>query len=329
MGKTRFGLALSNRLPVINPKIDMKQSLLELGVNAERSGVFDSLWVGDNILTKPRADPISILSGLAALTSKVKLGVACMATLGLRNPIFLAQQWATLDRLSNGRAIMVACMGGSDGQISGSQEFKTFGHKLNERVAMMIEGIEVLRKLSSEQEVSYSGRFHVLDKVTVEPKPVQQPLPIWIAGYPQDPEIEERALRRIARLADGWLVNVISPEKLSSLWKKIQSYSTEYGRTMRDNMLFYHICIDEDQERAEKELSAYGSAYYSPAFIDKMQKNESLDLWASYGRADDCIKGIEKFVNAGANSILVRFATLEKTQRQMEIFVKDVAPSFL
>ena len=80
--------------------------LVDMAVAAESSGVFDGVWVGDNLLSKPRFDYLVLLSAIAAQTRKVKLGTICMATFPLRNPIQLAIQWASLDVLSGGRTIL-------------------------------------------------------------------------------------------------------------------------------------------------------------------------------------------------------------------------------
>ena len=107
--KTSFGLTLSNRALVTRgtpPK-----ELIDMAVEAENSGAIDAVWVGDSILSKPRLECIPLLGAIAARTSRVKLGVACMATIAQRNPVLLALQWASLDVLSGGRTWLAACMG--------------------------------------------------------------------------------------------------------------------------------------------------------------------------------------------------------------------------
>ena len=98
--KTSFGLTLSNRALVtqgMQPK-----ELIDMAVQAENTGLIDAIWVGDSILSKPRLECIPLLGAVAARTSRVKLGVACMATIAQRNPLLLALQWASLDVLSGG-----------------------------------------------------------------------------------------------------------------------------------------------------------------------------------------------------------------------------------
>ena len=78
---------------------------------AEQSGCYQSVWVGDSLLGKPRMESIALLAGVAARTKKVRLGPACMASFPLRDPVLLAYQWASLDLLAAGRTILVVCTG--------------------------------------------------------------------------------------------------------------------------------------------------------------------------------------------------------------------------
>lgn len=104
MPRTRYGISLSNRSVVTGD--ETVEGLVKMAELAEESGCFDGVWVGDNLLSKPRLDYLVLLSAIAARTNKVKLGTICMATFPLRNPIQLAIQWASLDVLSGGRTIL-------------------------------------------------------------------------------------------------------------------------------------------------------------------------------------------------------------------------------
>src|SRR5207247_4154569 len=107
--KTSFGLTLSNRALVTRGT--RPKDLIDMAVQAENTGAIEAIWVGDSILSKPRLECIPLLGAIAAHTSRVKLGVACMATIAQRNPVLLALQWASLDVLSGGRTWLAACMG--------------------------------------------------------------------------------------------------------------------------------------------------------------------------------------------------------------------------
>jgi len=106
----RFGLSLPNRAVLFGMPAAL---LLETAEQADASGAFDSVWVGDNFLSKPRLEAIVTLSALAARTRTLKLGTICLASFPLRHPLLLALQWASLDVLSGGRTILTVCNGGA------------------------------------------------------------------------------------------------------------------------------------------------------------------------------------------------------------------------
>jgi alkanesulfonate monooxygenase SsuD/methylene tetrahydromethanopterin reductase-like flavin-dependent oxidoreductase (luciferase family) len=181
----------------------------------DESECFDSVWVGDNFLPKPRLEAVVSLAAIAARTKRVKLGVMCMATFVKRHPVPFAIQWASLDVLSGGRTIFVACLGGS-GRISPrhASELSSVGVADSERIGRMVEGIQVLRALWGPGPVSYAGRFYRFDDIEALPKPHQARVPILIAANPPlegDRATEERALRRVARWADGWATDSVPP----------------------------------------------------------------------------------------------------------------------
>src|SRR2546428_6010582 len=123
MARPSFGLILANRAVVLGA---VKVSdLVDLTVQAERSGLFDAVWAGDSLLAKPRLESVTLLSALAGVTTKLRLGVGCMATFVHRHPVMLAHQWASLDVLSGGRTWLAGCLGGANqgepGPAAGAQ----------------------------------------------------------------------------------------------------------------------------------------------------------------------------------------------------------------
>jgi alkanesulfonate monooxygenase SsuD/methylene tetrahydromethanopterin reductase-like flavin-dependent oxidoreductase (luciferase family) len=205
--QAKFGLSLSNRAVLFGWAT--LADLLDAAQLAERSGYFHSVWVGDNLLSKPRAEAIVTLSAIAARTQEVKLGTICLASFPLRDPILLAIQWASLDLLSQGRTILAVCNGGS--ALDGPQfehELEVMGVKSHERVGRVVEGITVLRRLWSEARVTHEGRYYRFRDIELLPKPLQHPVPIYIAINPRTERIDaagiDRILRRVAAHADGW-----------------------------------------------------------------------------------------------------------------------------
>src|SRR2546430_5168955 len=120
--RAKFGLSLSTRAVLFGwATLD---DLLNAAQTAEASGYFDGIWVGDNLLSKPRAEALVTLSALAARTQRVRLGTICLASFPLRDPILMALQWASLDMLSHGRTVLAVCIGG------GPQDGLQFNHEL-------------------------------------------------------------------------------------------------------------------------------------------------------------------------------------------------------
>ena len=183
MAKGSFGLIVANRAVVLGAI--KARDLLDQAEQAEASGVFDSVWVGDSLLAKPRLESITLLSALAGVTRRMRLAVGCMATFVHRHPVLLAQQWASLDVLSEGRALLAVCLGGPDSaNAAQAAEHAVMGIASGERVERLEEGITILRKLFAEPSASHAGRFYRFDQVGLLPRPVQQPCPIWIASNP-------------------------------------------------------------------------------------------------------------------------------------------------
>ena len=134
----RFGISLPNRAVLfgVSPQV-----LLETAEHAEASGFFDSVWVGDNLLSKPRLESIVTLAAIAARTRRLKLGEVCLASFTLRHPLIVAIQWASLDVLSGGRTILAVCIGGS--ATMGPQfamQLSAMGVQSSERLPRMEEG---------------------------------------------------------------------------------------------------------------------------------------------------------------------------------------------
>src|SRR5512144_2232556 len=151
-----LGLILPNRAVVLG-KVSVRD-LIDLTVAAEGSGAFDTVWVGDSLLAKPRLEAVTLLSTLAGVTSRTRLGVGCMATFVHRHPVLLAHQWASLDVLSGGRSWLAVCLGGPDEQSPAqAREHAAMSVKAAERVPRLEEGIAILRKLFAEQQVSHQG----------------------------------------------------------------------------------------------------------------------------------------------------------------------------
>src|SRR6059058_5247541 len=151
----KIGLTLPNR-GVLFGAITAAQ-MLAMAELADRSGLFHSVWVGDSLFGKPRMESVALLAGIAARTERVRLGPACMASFTLRDPLLLAYQWASLDLLAGGRTVLVACTGIVP-QAGGETEDAVYGVDNKARVERLVEWIAVLKRLWTEDDVTFEGR---------------------------------------------------------------------------------------------------------------------------------------------------------------------------
>ena len=325
--KVRFGLTLSNRGVLLG--LTAPEELLTMAEMGEACGAFEHVWVGDSIMAKPRMESMVLMAAIAARTKRVKIGPACMATFPSRNPLYLAYQWASLDLLSNGRMILGACMGGSLDQQDHRIEYRNVGIKASDRAQRLEENITILRKLWTEDRVTYAGKFHTLEDAFVLPKPVQNPPPIWVISNPRlrvgKPHIIERSLRRVARMGDGWMTTANPADEFAELRRRIGEYAKEYGRNFDDlpSALYFNINIKEDREEALQESKKYLDQYYSVNFA-----RQAVENWVAHGSPQQCIEQLQSFLDAGATDILLRFPSWDQ-KGQFKRCVEEVLPQFI
>jgi alkanesulfonate monooxygenase SsuD/methylene tetrahydromethanopterin reductase-like flavin-dependent oxidoreductase (luciferase family) len=328
-----FGIILGNRAVVLGALT--VRDLLGIAVKAEEAAVFDTVWVGDSLLAKPRLESVTLLSALAAVTRTVRLGVGCMATFVHRHPVMLAHQWASLDVISGGRAWLAVCLGGPN-EMSAAQalEHAVMGVQPAERVERLEEGIVILRKLFGEKDASHHGRFYSFDNVTLQPQPIQKPCPIWIASNPTgltwkggasaSAAVVERSFRRVARFADGWMTNKLTPSGFREEFGRIQAMAKEEGRDPAaiGSALYHNLNIREDRQAALEESKAFLDKYYTSNFSAKF-----VEQWTIAGSPKQCIEQLQEYFAAGLGHMAIRLASWDQAG-QLERFLAEVAPAF-
>jgi probable F420-dependent oxidoreductase len=241
----RFGL----RLPTfaLGPRT---ASLGEMGRYLRRAEAlgFDAAVTIDHLLTTPPAysctwlEPIALMSALAGVTERIRLGTLVLV-LPLRNPVYFAKEWATVDVLSGGRSILGVGVGWAE------DEFRLMGVPRSERGRRTEEGLELICALWGGERVTYTGRFHQVRDLTIEPKPLQTPHPpIWIGGgsqpfeqiYGQKTPDVTPVLRRVARYADAWVPHSsATPDMVRRDWEILDRVAPEVGRRARDIEVVY------------------------------------------------------------------------------------------
>lgn len=297
------------------------ERLVEMGAEADRSGIFDSVWVGDSLTAKPRPESLTLLGALAGATERVTLGVGCMASFPVRDPIVFAYQWATLDQLARGRAQLAACTGLVAGGAS-AREGAIWSVLDRERAARLEENIEICRLLWSQDDVSFSGKFHSFEQLSIEPKPLQQPCPIWIAANPPPGPFFERSMRRVATKADGWMTVQMFPGMLRASWERLCALLKEGGRDSEGfPVIAYHnVNIGADREKCLEESKRFLDEYYGPVFAPPM-----VEAWTAAGTPEQCAEQLRALVADGAKQITLRITAWDQ-KGQYERLLGDVIP---
>lgn len=177
---------------------------------------FDSIWLAD-LLSFPGDDPLTGLAYAAGATAKLKIGTTLV--LPGRNPVRLAKQIATLDRVSGGRLLLTFVFG-----IRHPTELSAMGVDASARGALVDEVLPLLRRLWTEDEVGHAGGAYRFEGVTVEPKPLQNPLDVWLGGNVPS------SLRRAGVLSDGWLPSMCLPAEAAAGRRTIEEAAAEAGR---------------------------------------------------------------------------------------------------
>jgi probable F420-dependent oxidoreductase len=310
---TAFGLLLPTREIVMNQEIPNFGQILDLAEHAEALG-FDSVWVGDSVLARPRFEALTTLAAVAARTQRLRLGTAVLLPM-LRQPVLLANEVASLDHVTNGRLILGVGIGGNAPAVA--HEFAACGIPINRRVGLFEESLTLLRRLWTEPEVTFQGRYFNVQSVQLGLRPLQPSgVPLWLAGS------GENALRRVLRLGDGWLPISSSPEAFTTDWEGLRVLGEEMGRDARDlhRCLYTTLNVNSDVSQAERELRTFIENYYSNPY-EVLARHSGLRA----GSAGDCIAWINAFIAAGAQTIIVRFGSPDQSG-QLVRFAKEVLP---
>ena len=293
--KINFGVLLPTREAVMSGRSD-PSTLMQIAERAEALG-FSSVWVGDSLTARPRIDALTTLAAVGARTRRVRLGTAIFLA-ALRNPIMLAYQLASLDWITGGR-IDLGVGYGRPKEPAAEHEFKILGLDPSARMKMSEELIQVMRRLWLENDVSYAGKFTSFEHVTIEPKPVQpKGVPIWIASNNVEP-----GLKRVARLGDAWINNIKSPDIFAECWQKIRAYAADAGR---DPSLIHpsiYFTLAAGGKDAVIEGQTFLAQYYNRSY--EAVANAMLCVTGTW---DEVIDWMEKYVEAGARTVVLRFA---------------------
>ncbi len=341
----RFGLLWSFRNPEFNrvPWPDLYRSHLDLIVDSEAMG-YDNAWLTEHHFVDDGYAPslLPIAAGIATRTSRIRIGTF-LVLLPLHNPVRIAEDTATVDLMSQGRFDLGVGLGYR------RKEFSDQGISHTERGARLQEGIALIQRLLSDEEVTFDGRFSQLEKIRIVPPALQRPHPpIWMGA------IAPKAIERAARM--GFHFQVIGPPALVEHYDKCLEAA---GRNPREyntaQLRWVHVAQSREQawENAARPLH-YTATRYAEWFAEANDKpgddkalegipsaaemiaKQSFEFFgepAIVGTPADARELIADYLARGRVTHLVCGMALpglapHHVRCSMELFAKDVIPAF-
>jgi alkanesulfonate monooxygenase SsuD/methylene tetrahydromethanopterin reductase-like flavin-dependent oxidoreductase (luciferase family) len=294
----RVGIMLPSRETAMTGRHDAL-GLVEFARTAEAVG-FDSVWVGDSLLARTRAEPLSVLSAVAAVTERVALGTAAMIA-PLRHPLLAASQAATVDQLSGGRLILGL---GSGAPLPESRrEFDAVGMPFAGRGARLDKTVELWRETWDGQ-----GEF----AEALPPARAGGP-PVWLAGGETTKVIE-----RVSATYDGWLPYLPDVNAYARAWDRIRA------QAVREVTPALYATVNLSGARADDKLDEYLRAYYGQP-LDVMRHVQAI----RGGSVQECLDWLARYVDAGAQHLILRIGSLtprpESVAEQLLPALKEIA----
>ena len=273
------------------------------------SGGVDSIWQSDRLISRdPNLECMSVMAALAGATKRIKFGMN-VASLGLRDPVLTAKQCATIDVLSDGRLLPAFGLGSTR-----SRDYSATGIATRRRGKRMDEALVIMSRLWVEEAVTFEGEHFRLDAASISPKPLQDPMPLWIGGS------AAAAIERTARWGTGWQAGIASAEHVEPVVNAIKTRAAEVGRS-----------IDEDHFGA-----GFGFRFGSPdepimrryiaGFMRSMGKPP--DAFTAIGGADEIMALLNHFRAAGAHKFILRpiASDTEEMLEQTRRMIDEVLP---
>ena len=297
-------------------------TMLGVARDIEAAG-YESLWVFDHFHTVPIATQESsyeawtLMAALAATTDTVRIGQMC-TSVAYRNPAYLAKTAADIDVISNGRLEMGIGAGWYE------EEYNGYGYdfpKASVRIGELEEGVEIMRRMWTEDEVHYEGKYFQLQGAISNPKPIQGSLPMWIAGGG-----EQLTLRVAAKYADytnfGLKLDVFQHKS-----EVLAAHCTEVGRDFDEivRSAMFTVLIDEDQEVVAGKLDEIEARMTKLVGAEKAERTRSsYEQHGLVGTPDQVIDQLGPWQDAGMGYIIGYFPDVAYDRTSLDLFAKAV-----
>lgn len=320
MAKIQFGVLLPHFGKEASPSriVDGSRMCEELG--------FDSLWVRDHLLWQPHGmeraglrfiEPFVTLAAAAAVTKKIILGVAVLVP--VRWPLKVCQDLASLSYLAGGRVIAGMGLGFNPAELA------TVGMRIEDRIDILRETVEIARRIWTEDSVTYKGKVFSFEDVTLEPKPTA-PIPIFCGGSTR------AAIRRAAEFCDGWIPGRVPLATFDDRIKYLRQLTDR--KITLGNIPITRIDKDRNKARASINVAALaesseGASHWIKPPSGKFQTIEDLEGLLIVGDPDDCAAEIEKFrareVEHLVFDLRLQYDRFEET---LELIARELLPRF-
>jgi F420-dependent oxidoreductase-like protein len=286
---------------------------------------YESAWVFDHFHTVPvptqesSYEAWTLMAALAPMTETVRLGQMCTSN-SYRNPAYLAKVAADIDVISNGRVEMGIGAGWYEHEYLGyGYEFP----KPSVRIGQLEEGVEIMRRMWAEDEVCYDGRHYQLAGAISRPKPVQDSIPIWVAGGG-----EKLTLRVAARFADytnyGWTLDEFV-HKSEIFAGHMSVLGRDYDEVVRSSN--FTILVAETDSDVRAKVDEYVARIAALAGYDKAEAaRDNLHTGGLVGTPEQVVEQLRPWVEAGMSYAIGYFPDAAYESTSLELFARHVAP---
>jgi alkanesulfonate monooxygenase SsuD/methylene tetrahydromethanopterin reductase-like flavin-dependent oxidoreductase (luciferase family) len=308
----KFCLQLNPQVSIDKPAAQLMPTLIEQVRAADAVG-FDAFSMGDhyNIPGLQRLNQVPALARLCAEARRCAVGTAVML-LGLRHPVTVASELASLDVLNNGKSFFAFGLGYRD------DELNAFNLTKAQRFHRFVEGVEIIKRLWTENNVNFDGAAFTLKNVSVDPKPLQKPRPpIWIAAN------SDTAVTRAATIGDGWMIGPHSA--IDELKHQVElcrrTWSAAGKPGLPDIPIIRETFVARTRKEAIEKARPCLEQLYRTTYV-KWKQNESMSdpgelTWAFdrlskdrfiLGSPEECLEQIKEYQSRlGVEYILPRF----------------------
>ncbi len=292
-----IGLAFVNPAPLTRP-----ENVVNFAKKCEAMGLH-SMWTIDRI-AYDNLEPLTILAAAAGATQRIRLGTSVLLP-GLRHPALLAKIVATLDFISNGRVTMGVGFG------SRENDFTAVEVPFEGRGSRAVECVQLMKRLWTEENVTYKGRFFNVQNLTLGPRPIQKPVPIFTGGS------AEIALKRAGTWANGFICGSSAIPEFATTWEKIAQYARIAGRNPNEiekaGLTF--MAINDDNAKAVKTLENYVMRYYGRLRAD-------VASTSLVGSGTAIADRIEAFLSRELDTLIIGVA--DPDPKQVDLFGEKV-----